>query len=131
MCEFVNGEHEYRITGTRGTLPYFVMAAWTAPQPEDLGAQNWAPLGVEGLAKFDPTDLTTTSFLMSDDIDFDADGNFEVIVSRRQQERNWLPLSIDSTGILVRTVHHDRAGETLKFNICCFRWAYSDFILRL
>ena len=112
MCEFVNGEHEYRITGTRGTLPYFVMAAWTAPQPADLGAQNWAPHGVKGLAEFDPTNLTTTSFLMSDDIDFDTDGNFEVIVSCQQHERNWLPLSMDSTGILIRTVHHDRATET-------------------
>ena len=112
MCEFVNGEHEYRITGQRGTLPYFVMAAWTAPQPADLGAHDWAPRGAEGLAQFDPTNLTTTSFLISDDIDFDAEGNFEVIVSRRKHERNWLPLSMDSTGILVRTVHHDRASET-------------------
>ena len=23
MCEFVNGDHEYLITGNRGTLPYF------------------------------------------------------------------------------------------------------------
>lgn len=112
MCEFVNGEHEYRITGNRGTLPYFVMAAWTAPQPEDLGARSWAPHGTRGLAEFDPTNLTTTSFLMSDDIDFDAEGNFEVIVSRRKHQRNWLPLSMESTGILVRTVHHDRASET-------------------
>ena len=112
MCEFVDGEHEYRITGTRGTLPYFVMAAWSAPQPADLGAHGWADRGVEGLAHFDPTNLTTTSFLMSDDIDFDAEGNFEVIVSRQKRERNWLPLSIDSTGVLVRTVHHDRSQET-------------------
>ena len=112
MCEFANGEHEYRITGQRGTLPYFVMAAWTAPQPEDLGTHDWAARGAEGLVEFDPTNLTTTSFLMSDDIDFDAEGNFEVIASRRRHPGNWLPLSTDSTGILVRIVHHDRASET-------------------
>ena len=112
MCEFVNGAHEYRIRGNRGTLPYFVMAVWKAPQPGDLGARNWAERGADGLREFDPTNLTTTSFLMSDDIEFDADGNFEVIVSQRERERNWLPLEADSTGVLIRTVHHDRASET-------------------
>jgi hypothetical protein len=111
LCEFVNGEHDYRITGNRGTLPYFVMAVWTAPQPVDLGARSWASRGAEGLAEFDPTRLTTTAFLMSDQIDFDSEGNVEVLVSRREHERNWLPLGMDSTGILVRTVHHDRSSE--------------------
>ncbi len=111
LCEFVDGSHEYRIRGNRGTLPYFVMAVWTAPQPEDLGARSWLPLGVAGLAEFDPTNLKTTSFLKSDDIEIDAEGNFEVIVSRKQPDGDWLPLASDSTGILVRTVHHDRRQE--------------------
>jgi len=111
LCEFINGEHEYRIRGNRGTLPYFVMAAWSAPQPDDLGARNWAERGVAGLAEFDPTNLTTTAFLMSDDIDFDANGDFDVIVSRQPRDGNWLALRDDSVGVLVRTVHHDRAAE--------------------
>ncbi len=109
LCEFVDGSHEYRIRGNRGTLPYFVMAVWTAPQPEDLGARSWASLGVPGLAEFDPTNLKTTSFLKSDDIQFDAEGNFEVIVSRKNPEADWLPLASYSSGILVLTVHHDRS----------------------
>ena len=112
LCELVNGEHDYRITGNRGTLPYFVMAAWTSPQPVDFGGRDWVQRGVGGLEEFDPAMLQTTSFLMSDDIDFDAQGNFEVIVSGTQRERNWLPLAPDSTGILIRTVHHDRSKET-------------------
>jgi hypothetical protein len=112
LCEFVNGDHEYRIRGNRGTLPYFVMAAWSAPQPPDIGERNWAPRGVGGLAEFDPSNLNTTSFLMSDDIDFDADGNFEVFVGQQRRERNWLRLAPESVGILVRTVHHDRSRET-------------------
>ncbi|MEE8164708.1 MAG: hypothetical protein V3T64_03990 [Myxococcota bacterium] len=111
LCEFVDGSHEYRIRGNRGTLPYFVMAVWTAPQPEDLGARSWASLGVPGLAEFDPTNLKTTSFLKSDDIEIDAEGNFEVIVSQKKPDGDWLPLANDSTGILVRTVHHDRRQE--------------------
>jgi hypothetical protein len=112
MCELVDGRHEYRIRGNRGTLPYFVMAVWSSAQPEDFAARSWASRGVEGLAEFDPATLKTTAFLMSDDIDFDEDGNFEVIVSGQPRERNWLALAPDSTGILIRTVHHDRSKET-------------------
>lgn len=111
LCEFDGAAHAYRIRGHRGTLPYFVMAAWTAPQPEDLAARSWAEVGVAGLATFDPTNLTTTSFLMSDDITFDADGSFEVIASVDEAKGDWLRLAPDSTGILIRLVHHDRKTE--------------------
>jgi len=111
LCEFVNGNSDFIIRGNRGTLPYFVIAVWTAPQPADLGSRNWAAAGVDGLKEFDPTNLMTTSFLMSDDIDFDEEENFEVIVSKKKIDGNWLALANDSTGILIRTVHHDRQGE--------------------
>ena len=32
LAEFVDGRFDYRITGIRGNIPYFVMAAWTAKQ---------------------------------------------------------------------------------------------------
>lgn len=108
MAEFVDGRHEYRIVGNRGTLPYFVMATWTAPQPADVGDRDWAPEGVPGLERFDPSNLTTTSFLSSRDIEFDENGDFEVIVSQKPRDRNWLGLQPESVGILIRTVYHDR-----------------------
>ena len=110
MTEFVDGRHEYRITGNRGTLPYFVMASWTAKQPNNLGAREWAQLGTQGLKEFDPAMLRTTHFLQSDAIHFDADGNFEVIVSQKQPENgaDWLPITEDCVGLLVRTVYHYR-----------------------
>ncbi len=111
LCEFEDGSHAYRIRGERGTLPYFVMAVWTAPQPEDLAARDWAARGIDGLAAFDPTNLTTTAFLTSHDLAIDEDGRFEVIVSRERAEGDWLPLAEDSTGILIRAVHHDRSRE--------------------
>ena len=74
LAEFVDGRFDYRITGIRGNIPYFVMAAWTAKQPADLGARDWARRGVEGLAEFDPATLRTTGFLTSDEIRFDSDG---------------------------------------------------------
>ena len=111
MCELVDGSHDYRIHGNRGDLPYFVMATWTAPQPDDFGARNWAPRAAAGLVEFDPTNLTTTSFLASPDMAFDSEGNFEVIVSGRRHPGNWLPLAPDATGILIRSVHHRREAE--------------------
>ena len=111
LAEFVDGSHEYRIRGQRGTLPYFVMAVWSAAQPADLGARDWAPLGAKGLRDFDPATLRTTSFLRSDQIRFEKDGSFEVIVSQRKQSGNWLELRPDSVGVLIRSVHHDRSSE--------------------
>lgn len=110
LAEFVDGSHDYRIRGNRGTLPYFVIAAWSAKQPEDLAARDWADRGVNGLQEFDPATLNTTGFLPSESIDFDEDGNFEVIVSQTQPQNsnNWLPITADCVGILVRTLYHDR-----------------------
>ncbi len=110
LAEF-DGAREFRITGNRGTVPYFVLAAWSAPQPADLAARDWAPRGLAGLAEFDPAMLQTTSFLQSDAIHFDAQGNFEVVASREQRAGDWLPLREDSVGLLLRVVHHVRARE--------------------
>lgn len=112
LAEFVDGRHSYCISGNRGTLPYFVIAAWNARQPDDLAARDWAQLGVSGLQEFDPAILQTTGFLASDAIHFDAAGNFEVIVSQNKPEgdRDWLPITENCVGLLVRTLHHDRAN---------------------
>ena len=58
MCQF-DEARDYRITGTRGTIPYFVMALCTCPAPDKPGAQDWAPQGLDGLARFDPSNLKT------------------------------------------------------------------------
>lgn len=110
LCEF-DEAREYRITGKRGTVPYFVMAAWDAPIPEDHAARDWAGEGFAALKDFDVTRLNTTGFLQSDAIDFDADGNFEVFVGGPERPRNWLKLTPKSCGLLIRIVHLDRANE--------------------
>jgi len=110
LAEFVDGRHDYVIRGNRGTIPYFVIASWRARQPADLAERDWAPAGVDGLAEFDPATLTTTGFLQSDNIHFDADGNFEVVVSQNKPTdgRDWLPITEDCVGLLVRTIYHLR-----------------------
>ncbi|HEY1492006.1 MAG TPA: hypothetical protein VGF35_05225, partial [Steroidobacteraceae bacterium] len=61
LAEFVDGSHAYRIRGNRGGAPYFVMASWSAVQPADAGAANWAARGFAGLADCNPALLRTTA----------------------------------------------------------------------
>jgi len=110
IAEFFDGAHDYRISGNRGTIPYFVMAAWEGGFPEDHGARDWADAGVAGLRDFDPAVMRATAFLPSDRIRFDVQGNFSVTVSRTQPEggQDWLPITGASVGVLVRTLYHLR-----------------------
>lgn len=113
LAEFVDGRYAYRISGTRGTVPYFVMAAWSARGSPDAGAKDWAALGFAGLKELNPAALRTTAMLQSQSIEFDADGNFEVQVSADPPERrgNWLKIEPDCVGLLIRVVYHDRERE--------------------
>ena len=58
--------------------------------------------------------MRTTAFISSDQIDFDSDGNFSVLVTRDKPRdgSNWLPIAGTSVGVLVRTLYHLRE-ETL------------------
>jgi hypothetical protein len=91
MCQF-DEARDYRIVGTRGTIPYFVLALLSAPAPDDAGARDWAPLGVDGLKLFDPANLKTTGFLGSQQLRIEADGTFEIILSQNDpgEGKNWL-----------------------------------------
>ena len=112
LCEFIDGTHDYFIEGTLGTIPYFVIASWSAPMPVDAGNSDWAENGVDGLAEFNPAALRTTGFLQSNMLRTDENGKFEIIVSCNNpgEGHNWLPIEADCAGLLVRNVYHDRAG---------------------
>jgi hypothetical protein len=114
LAEFVDGTQSYVIRGNRGTAPYFVMASWSALQPQEAGASDWAPRGFAGLKECNPALLRTTAMLQSQSIDFDAAGNFAVTVSAAPPPggRNWLKIEPDCVGLLIRVVYHDRARET-------------------
>lgn len=109
-AEFDDGSVDYRITGNKGTIPYFVIATWRSAQPPDFGARHWAALGQEGLAQFDPAMLKTTHFLESRNIRFDANGDFSVIVSRNRPANgeDWMQMTPDCVGIIVRLVYATR-----------------------
>lgn len=112
MCQF-DAARDYRITGTRGTLPYFVMAVLTAPAPDQPGAQDWAGKGAAGLKEFDPSNLKTTGFLGSQQLAINEDSTFEVILSQNDPGpgKNWLKLEPDTNCILIRLVWHERGKD--------------------
>lgn len=112
MSQF-DAARDYIIRGTRGTIPYFVMAALTCPNPDTPGAEDWAQQGIEGLKHFDPSNLKTSSFLHTHHLKTEADGSFEIILSQNNpgEGKNWLKLDPDSNCILVRLVWGDRTTE--------------------
>ena len=111
LCEFIDGTHDYVIEGSLGTIPYFVIASWSAQMPVDAGSSDWADNGIEGLAEFNPAALRTTGFLQSNMLRTDKAGKFEIIVSRNNpgEGLNWLPIEADCAGLLIRNVYNDRA----------------------
>lgn len=113
MCQF-DEARDYRITGQRGTIPYFVIALLTCPNPEQPGAQDWAAQGVAGLKQFDPSNLKTEGFLHSGQLQVAADGSFEIILSQNDpgEGKNWLKLTPVTNCIMIRNVWGDRAQET-------------------
>ena len=104
----------YRITGNRGTCPYFIIAATTTKRPADIAERDWAGRGPDGLKEFDPALIGTVDALMSEGVKFDKDGNFSITVSRDQPAdgSDWLPLKPETNMILVRTVFAERKGST-------------------
>lgn len=112
LAEFVDGAHDYVIRGNRGGLPYFVIASWRTPAPAHPGGQDWAPNGVDGLQAFNPVLYQTTGFITSDQVHFDAAGNFTIHVGQERPADavDFLPITPDCVGLLVRTLYHDRAN---------------------
>ena len=112
FAEFSDGAAAYRVTGNRGSVPYFVTASWSSAEPADFAARDWADLGQDGLKTFDPAILKTASFLESGDMRIDEAGDFSFVVSQEKPEtgEDWLPMPADCVGILVRWVFMTREG---------------------
>lgn len=80
---FLNGAHEYRITGRKGTT---LMADFHLFQ-NYIGAEDMKNLGNYDLDAFDA----------------DEDGNFEIIASAREHAGNWMKLDADVPFIAIQT----------------------------
>jgi hypothetical protein len=89
----VNGKCEYKISGTRGTVHYLGFGSQ---------AGNYGATG----------SLATTGYVEAADLEIGADGRFELVASGEKKPGNWLPMSPETTSIIVRQTFLDRAIET-------------------
>lgn len=88
----LDGRHDYRVYGTRGTVDYISMAT-----SKGSYAENFKQI--------------ETGFLDSRALEVAPDGSFEVIVSASEKPGNWLPMDPDSQSLLIRQTFMDRASE--------------------
>jgi len=90
----INPKYTYRITGNRGSIHYMSFAAQN---------QNFA----------NREKITGGAGHLNDsEIEMDADGNFEIMVSQEEQPGNWLRFASDTTMVLLRQTFLDRSSET-------------------
>jgi hypothetical protein len=89
----ITGDREYRLRGTRGTVPYLSFGT---------KANRYATEGT----------MVSTGELDGKDLVVSSDGTFEIAVSRERRPGNWLPLGSDSTLLIVRETFLDRPNET-------------------
>ena len=92
MNASISGARRYRITGKRGSVP--ILSFGTK-------ANRYA---IDGT-------MASTGELDSAEMVFEPDGSFEIIVSQDKANGNWLPLSDDSSMLLVRQTFMDRDSE--------------------
>ncbi len=89
----INAKYDYRIRGNRGSIHFLGFAAQ---------AQNFASRSkVTGGA----------GHLNHGDMEFDEDGNFELIASQRPHDGNWLQLGPETSQILVRQTFLNKLTE--------------------
>ena len=89
----IQGDREYRLRGVRGTVPFLSFGT---------KANRYATEGT----------MVSTGELDGKELVSNPDGAFEIAVSREPRPGNWLPLSADSTLLIVRQTFLDRRNET-------------------
>jgi hypothetical protein len=88
----ISPERTYRIRGKRNTVPYLSFGT---------KANRYA---IDGT-------MASTGELELSDLAVDADGGFEITVSRTPQPGNWLPMADDSSLLIVRQTFHDKKTQ--------------------
>lgn len=89
----LDGNHEYKIIGRRNTIAYLSFGTQSGNYGQGRG-------------------LPPTGHIESNRIETDEDGCFELIVSRKPQTGNWLPMSLETGTLVVRQTFLDREAET-------------------
>ncbi len=79
----ISGRYDYRIRGTRGTVPYLSFGTKAGSYDRDA-------------------EMRPTGQIDGRRMQVAPDGSFEILVSRNKQAGNWLPMEEASEGIIVR-----------------------------
>jgi len=88
----LSGEYEYRLRGTRNTVHY-------------LGLGTYSGFYGQGGAS------GQTGYLEGTELQLAPDGTFEVALSRERRPGNWLPMTADTSSLIVRQTFLDRRHE--------------------
>ena len=89
----LDGSYDYRITGRRNTIAYLSFGTQSGNYGQGGG-------------------LPPTGYIESDQIDMDADGRFELVVSCDRRDGNWLPMTPETGTLVVRQTFGDRNAES-------------------
>ena len=89
----ISGRERYRIFGGRGTVHYLGFGTYTG----DYGSE-----GRRG----------QTGYLEASDLEIDAEGRFEILLSSEAPESgNWLPMEPETSSLIVRQTFENRDSE--------------------
>ena len=88
----IHGDYEYRISGNRGSVFYISFASISGGY------------GTDGT-------MITDGFIDTGQLQVEADGSFEIILSQKQHPGNWIKLTPATRSFNIRQTFLDRAGE--------------------
>ena len=88
----ISGAYDYRIRGRRNSVKYLGFGTQSGHYGEGGG-------------------MPPTGYLEGSELELDADGGFEIIVSTQAQPGNWLPMSSETGTLIVRQTFLDRDTE--------------------
>jgi hypothetical protein len=91
---WIDGEHAYRISGTRGTARWLNITV-QGPRPEHIPGTDWPSL-------HEPFGDIPETNIFGHQIRTDADGHFELYVGGAERAENWLPTTPGSRKLFVR-----------------------------
>jgi hypothetical protein len=90
----ISGDYEYILRGTRGSVSYLGFGTYKG---------NYGIGGGTG----------ETGYLDSKNVTVNKDGTFEVILSRVKKPDNWLPMTPETSSLIVRQTFADRKSEEI------------------
>ena len=88
----LDGNFDYLIRGKRNTVTYLGFGTQVGHYGEGGG-------------------MPPSGYIEADEIEMDAQGNFELTLSSTPHEKNWLPMQSDTGTLIVRQTFSDRQSE--------------------